>query len=59
MILLVVFLKPFVADVSVDLGGGDVGMPEHFLNGSQVRPTTQKMSGKRMPQSITCLFGDP
>lgn len=36
----------------VNLRGGDVGMPQHHLNGSQVRPMIQKVRRERMTQHM-------
>ena len=33
-------------DLGVDLRGGDGGMPEHFLNDSQIGPSGQQVRGK-------------
>ena len=32
--------------VGVNLGGGDIGMAQHHLHGTQVGPALQKMAGK-------------
>ena len=46
MTCFVQFLEPFPRDMGVDLGGGDVGMPQHHLNGTQIRTGFQKMAGE-------------
>ena len=33
-------------DMGVDLGGGDIGVPEHFLNRAQVRSSFEQVGGK-------------
>ena len=33
--------EPLAAHMSIDLGGGDVGMPQHHLDRSQVRTENQ------------------
>jgi len=46
-------MEPFVdfsesrpTDVRVDLGGGNIGMSQHELQGTEVRPMFQEMSGE-------------
>jgi hypothetical protein len=46
MKFLVQFPESFFGDMRVDLGGGDVRMPEHQLNRPQVGPALQKVAGK-------------
>lgn len=38
-------LKPLFADMRVDLGGAQVGMPEEFLHSTKIGTAVQKMSG--------------
>lgn len=38
--------EAFGADVRVDLGGGDVGVAEHFLDGAEVGAVVQEMGGE-------------
>lgn len=38
--------EAFGADVGVDLGGGDVGVAEHFLDGPEVGAVVQEMGGE-------------
>ncbi len=40
----------------VDLRGGDIGMAEHSLNGTEVSPTFQHMGGKSVPQGVRGNF---
>ena len=42
-------LEAFLIDVGVDLGGGDVGMPQEFLNNTEVSPVFEEMGGEGMP----------
>jgi len=37
-------------DMGVNLGGGDIGMTEHFLNDSQRRAVGQQVAGKGVSQ---------
>ena len=52
MVLFVHLFQMLPADMGVDLGCGNVRMPEHDLNASQVRAAFQKMAGKRMTQRM-------
>ena len=52
-------MEPFVdfsesrpTDVRVDLGGGDIGMSEHELQGTEVRPMLQEMGGKGVTNGV-------
>ena len=42
----------FLHDVSVDLGGGDVGVTEKFLDGADIVARFKKVSGKGMPEGV-------
>ena len=39
-------------DVCIDLGGGDIGMAEHFLDDAQRSAVLQQMAGKRVAQGV-------
>lgn len=39
-------------EVCVDLGRGDIGVPEHLLHGCQISTALKEMSGKRVPNSV-------
>src|SRR5690606_35509865 len=39
-------------DVSVDLGGGDVGMPEHRLQAAQIGAVLEQVRSERVPQRV-------
>ena len=41
-----------VQKTGIDLGGGDIGMAQHLLNGPQVRPILQQMGGKGVAQGM-------
>lgn len=38
--------------MSIDLRGSDMRMPQHFLNGTQISAGLQQMGGERMPQNM-------
>jgi len=38
--------KAMLIDMRIDLGGGDIGMAEQFLNDPQVGPVAEKVGGK-------------
>ena len=42
----------FLGNVRIYLRGGNVNMPEHDLNRTQISPTFKEMGGKRMPQGM-------
>jgi len=44
--------EPLAAHVRVDLRRRDLAMPQHELDGAQIRSPFQKMGGKRMPQDM-------
>ena len=37
-------------DLGVNLGGGDGGVSEHFLNDAEIGSTGQKVRGKGVPE---------
>ncbi len=39
-------------DVRVDLRGGDVGVPEHRLHGTEIGAAVEEMGGERMPEAV-------
>ena len=41
-----------VRDMSIDLGGPDALMTQHFLDGANVGTTYQQVRGKGMPQGV-------
>src|SRR5260370_19103183 len=45
-------LQAFFHDVGVDLRRGDIGMPQHELDGAQIRSAFQQMGGKTVPQHV-------
>ena len=46
------FLEMRVGHVGVDLGGGDIAMPQHRLNRAQVGAIHQQIGSKRVAQSV-------
>lgn len=48
----VYFLEMRVGHVSVDLGGGDIAVPQHRLNRAQVGTIHQQVGSKRVAQSV-------
>ena len=50
--LTVHLLQTALVHMGVNLGRGDVGMAEHFLNYPQVGPMIQEVRGKGMPQQM-------
>ena len=46
------FLNSLGGQVRVNLRGAQALMPQHFLNGPQVRPVIQHMRGKAVPQGM-------
>ena len=46
------FFQASVLDVSIDLGGGNTGVAEHSLYGSQIRAVIQEVSGERMAKHM-------
>ena len=46
------FLQVGTVQVSVNLCGGNIHMPQHFLNDTQISTSLQKMGGKGMPEGM-------
>ena len=46
------FLEMRVGHVSVDLGSGDIAMPQHRLDRAQVGAIHQQVGGERVAQSV-------
>mgnify|MGYP000450889125 CR=1 FL=1 len=44
--------EAFATHVGVDLGGGDVGVTEHFLDRAQVGTVVEQVSGERGAQHM-------
>jgi len=42
--------------MSIDLGGGDIGMTQHHLHGTQIGAARQEMGSKRMAKSVGMHF---
>jgi hypothetical protein len=38
--------------VGIELGGGEIGVAEHLLNRSQVRPALQQVGGERVSEGM-------
>lgn len=47
--LLIKALESILENVGIDFGSGNVGMSKHGLNGSEVCPSLQEVSGEGMP----------
>ena len=45
-------LEPIAADMGVDLGGGQRGVPQDLLHTAQVCATLQQVGGHRMPHAV-------
>ena len=45
-------LQVFLGDMGVNLGGCDIHMTEHHLNGAQVSAPFEQVAGKGMPQGV-------
>ena len=45
-------LKMSGGHVSVDLGGGQIGVPKHLLYGPEVCATFEQVSGERVAQGV-------
>ena len=52
MYLLMQALEPLAGNVGIDLGGGEVGMPQHDLHTAQVGAVFQQVGGKGVPQGV-------
>ncbi len=46
------FFEVGVGDVGVDLGGGDVGVAEHGLDGAEIGAIHKEVGGKTMAESV-------
>ncbi len=46
------FPEAFLIDVGVDLGGGDVGVAEEFLDDAEVGAAFEEVGGERVPQQV-------
>ena len=55
MIFFVDFVQVFLIDMSIYLGGGDIGMAEHFLHAAQVGTALEQVCAKTVAQ---CMSGD-
>jgi hypothetical protein len=49
MILFMYLPEMVTSDVGINLGGRNIDMAQHYLDGSQVSTAFQKMTGKRVP----------
>ena len=56
MILGMYLPQVIFSDMSIDLGGRNIDMAQHDLNGPQVSAAFQQMSGKRVSQTVGCKF---
>ena len=45
-------LEGAVIDVGVDLRGGDTGVPQHLLDGADLRTVRQQVAGETMPEDV-------
>ena len=45
-------LQVVLHHVGVDLGGGDIRMPQHLLNGTEIRSVFQQMDGEGVAQGV-------
>ena len=57
MRLLVGFRQSFTTEVGVDLGGGQMLVPQQFLNFPEIGSAVEQMSGVGMSQSVRAGFG--
>ena len=44
-------------DSGIDLGGGEIGVTQHFLHSTQIGTPVQKMSGKGVTQRVRVRRG--
>lgn len=58
MKFLVYLTQSLIRDVCVNLGGGYIAMPEHHLDGPEIGPVLDQMSGKAMPQEVRGYMPD-
>ena len=42
----------FLEDMGVNLGGGNVGVAEEFLDGADIVARLEEVGGKRMPEGM-------
>ena len=54
--LLIDIFDFLVEQLGIDLGGRDIGMTQHTLDGTDICPVFQKMSRKGMTKSMRCDF---
>jgi hypothetical protein len=52
MVLLDEPSEPFLDDVGVNLGRGDIGMAEKLLHGAQIRAPLEQMAGKSVAEHM-------
>ena len=53
------FFEVGVGDVGVDLGGGDVGVAEHGLDGADVGAVHEEVGGEAVAEGVRGdVFGD-
>ena len=50
MELLVNTLEPLFGHMGITLGGGNIDMAQHDLDGPQIGPPFQQVAGKRVPE---------
>src|SRR3989304_9307375 len=46
----------FVGDMGINLGGGDVGMTKHYLNGTNISTIGKQISGKAVSNDVRSHF---
>ena len=46
------FAKVLVGDVGVDLGGGNVGVAEHGLNGAEIGAVHEEVGGEGVTEGV-------
>ena len=46
------FTEMWIGNVSVNLGGRDVGVAEHSLNRAKISAIHEKISGKRVTEGV-------
>ena len=56
MKLLMQPLEMLPGHMRVYLGGGNIDMPEHYLDGTQVCTAFQEVAGKGVPEGVGCDF---
>ena len=45
-------IQPLLFQMRINLGGGNIGMPQHFLNDAEVGAVLQQMRGEGMPEDM-------